>query len=156
MVHEFFRNSGYLIMVSCKEEFTVKSGDRNSLFSCSVMSNSFVTPWTVAHQAPLSMGFFRQEYWNGLPCPPSWDLPPIQRLNLCLLPWQADSLPLSHLGSPCMCVCVCVCVYKTETQISSFEGIIFKNLPEEFPGTPVVRPLDFLCTGHRISPLSGN
>ena len=28
------------------------------------------TPWTVAHQAPLSMGFSRQEYWSGLPCPP--------------------------------------------------------------------------------------
>ena len=30
----------------------------------------FVTPWTVAHLAPLSMGFFRQEYWSGLPFPP--------------------------------------------------------------------------------------
>ena len=29
----------------------------------------FVTPWTVAHQAPLAMGVSRQEYWNGLPCP---------------------------------------------------------------------------------------
>ena len=35
----------------------------------------FVTPWTVAHQAPLSMGFSRQEYWRGLPCPPPGDLP---------------------------------------------------------------------------------
>ena len=33
------------------------------------------TPWTVAHQAPLSMGFSRQEYWSGLPCPPPGDLP---------------------------------------------------------------------------------
>ena len=31
------------------------------------MSNSFVTPWTVTRQAPLSMGLSRQEYWNGLP-----------------------------------------------------------------------------------------
>ena len=30
----------------------------------------FVTPWTVAHQAPLSMGFSRQEYWSGVPLPP--------------------------------------------------------------------------------------
>ena len=30
----------------------------------------FVTPWTVAHQAPLSMGFSMKEYWSGLPCPP--------------------------------------------------------------------------------------
>ena len=35
----------------------------------------FVTPWTVAHQAPLSMGFSRQEHWSGLPGPPSGDLP---------------------------------------------------------------------------------
>ena len=35
----------------------------------------FVTPWTLAHQAPLFMGFPRQEYWNGLPCPPPGDLP---------------------------------------------------------------------------------
>ena len=41
---------------------------------CSVVSNS-VTPWTVAHQAPLSMGFTRKEYWNGLPFPPPGDLP---------------------------------------------------------------------------------
>ena len=34
----------------------------------------FVTPWTVAHQAPLSMEFSRQEYWNGLPWPPPRDL----------------------------------------------------------------------------------
>ena len=33
-----------------------------------------VTPWTVALQAPLTMGFSRQEYWSGLPCPPLGDL----------------------------------------------------------------------------------
>ena len=35
----------------------------------------FVTPWTVTHQTPLSMGFSRQEYWSRLPFPPSEDLP---------------------------------------------------------------------------------
>ena len=35
----------------------------------------FATPWTVAHQAPLSMGFSRQEYWDGLPFLPPGDLP---------------------------------------------------------------------------------
>ena len=39
------------------------------------MSNSFATPWTVASQVPLSMGFPRQEYWNGLPFPSPGDLP---------------------------------------------------------------------------------
>ena len=41
---------------------------------CSVMSDS-VNPGTVAHQAPLSMGFSRQQYWSGLPCPSPGDLP---------------------------------------------------------------------------------
>ena len=36
---------------------------------CSAMSNSFAIPWTLAHQAPLSMEFCRQEYWSGLPFP---------------------------------------------------------------------------------------
>ena len=39
------------------------------------MSNYFATSRTVAHQAPLSMGFPRQEYWSGLPFPSSGDLP---------------------------------------------------------------------------------
>ena len=37
----------------------------------------FMTPWTVAHQAPQSMGFSRQEYWNGYPFPSPGDLPNI-------------------------------------------------------------------------------
>ena len=41
-------------------------------FSCVRL---LVTPWTVACQAPLSMGFSRQEYWSGLPYPPPGDLP---------------------------------------------------------------------------------
>ena len=44
-------------------------------FSRSVMPDSFVTPWTVARQAPLSIGFSRQEYWTGLPFPSPGDLP---------------------------------------------------------------------------------
>ena len=42
---------------------------------CSVAVRLFVTPWTVAHQGPLSMGFPRKEYWSGLPCPSPGDLP---------------------------------------------------------------------------------
>ena len=60
---------------------------------------TLVTPWTVVCQAPLSMGFSRQEYWSGLPYSPSGILL-TQGLNLHLLHWQADSLPLSHLGRP--------------------------------------------------------
>ena len=42
---------------------------------CQVVSHSFATPWTIAHQAPLSMGFPREEYWSGLPFPSPRDLP---------------------------------------------------------------------------------
>ena len=46
------------------------------VLSCSVMSSSLQPAlWTVAHQAPLSMKFSRQEYWNELPFPPPRDLP---------------------------------------------------------------------------------
>ena len=45
------------------------------MHACSVVSNYSATPWTVAPQAPLSMGFYRQEYWSGLPFPPPGDLP---------------------------------------------------------------------------------
>ena len=59
----------------------------------------FVTPWTVAHQAPLSMAFLRQEYWSGLPFPaPGIFL--TQELNLCLglLHRQVDSFHRCRLG----------------------------------------------------------
>ena len=62
----------------------------------------FVTLWTVAHQAPLSMRFSRQEYWSGLPCPPPGDLPDpeIKLLSPASPALQVDFHPLSHLGSP--------------------------------------------------------
>ena len=57
----------------------------------------FVMPWTVAHQAPLSMGFPMQEYWSGLPFPSPGDLP-----NPGTEPespaMQADSLPTELQG----------------------------------------------------------
>ena len=59
----------------------------------------FAAPWTIAWEAPLSMGFSRQECWSGLTFPPPGDLPHpgIEPRSPTL---QADSLPLSHLGSP--------------------------------------------------------
>ena len=71
------------------------------LFSHSVTSDSFATPWTVARQAPLSMGFPRQECSSRL----HFLLQGIFQdlgLNLCLLHWHAGSLPLNHQGSPTM------------------------------------------------------
>ena len=60
----------------------------------------FVIPWTVAHQVPLSMGFFRQEDWNGLPFPPVEDLPdqriePVFPMSPAM---QPDSLPAEPSG----------------------------------------------------------
>ena len=62
----------------------------------------FATPWAVAHQTPLSLEFFRQEYWSGLPFPPLGDLPdPGIKSEFPVSPaLQADSLPLSHQESP--------------------------------------------------------
>ena len=70
-----------------------------SCFSCVQLS---ATPWTIARQAPLSMGFSRQEYWSGLPGTPPRDRhdPGIEFTSLHLLYWQMDSLPLSHMRSP--------------------------------------------------------
>ena len=63
---------------------------------------SICDPWTVAHQAPLSMGFPRQEYWSGLPFPPPGDLPDpgIEPASPSYCTWQVDSLPRSYPESP--------------------------------------------------------
>jgi len=62
------------------------------------LSDFCVCVWTVIFQAPLSVRFLRQEYWSGLPFPSPGDLldPGIELESPAL---QADSLPLSHLGS---------------------------------------------------------
>ena len=72
------------------------------MLSCFSRVQLFATPWTVALQAPLSVGFSRQEYWSGLPRPPPGDLPdpgikPASLMSLALAgeffttsaPWEA-------------------------------------------------------------------
>ena len=61
-----------------------------------VMSDSFEIPWTIARQAPLSLGFPRQQYWHGLALPSPQDLPDPGTEPLSP---PLDSLPLSHLES---------------------------------------------------------
>ena len=63
------------------------------------MSDSFCDPRTVACQTLLSMGFPRQEYWSGLPFRSPGDLPN-SGMDPTSPALQADSLPLSHQGSP--------------------------------------------------------
>ena len=81
------------------------------------------TSWTVARQAPLSMGLSRQEYWSGLPCPPPRDLPDLGMEPTSLrsnLHWQAGSLLLRPPGKcqPRIGTC-CGCLPSTSTRIKS-------------------------------------
>ena len=75
--------------MSLKQNHCILSFESNICWVLSAMLSHFshvllfVTLWTVDHQVPRSVGFSRQEYWSGLPCPSSKDLP--KWLNLCLL-----------------------------------------------------------------------
>ena len=62
--------------------------------------SSVAAPWTVAHQAPLSLDVSRQEYWSGLlfPSPRNLSNPGIEPKSLVFLALQADSLPLAPSG----------------------------------------------------------
>ena len=84
----------------------------------------FVTPWTVAHQAPLSMGFSKQEHWSGLPFP-SLGIFPTQRSNLCLLCLlHCRQIPyrLSHLGRPLLEIdCI---IYKFPSSSLSIPNLV--------------------------------
>ena len=72
------------------------------LFSCQVVSNSFVTRWTLAHWAPLSVGFPGHEYWSGLPFPAPGDLPN-PGIKSCI----------SHIGRQILYLCTTWEVHET-------------------------------------------
>ena len=80
---------------------------RTCVFSRFESCPTLCGPWTVAHQAPPSMGFSRQEYWSGLPCPPPGDLPDsgIKPTSPAL---QVNSLLPSHQGSPIVTIHPCI------------------------------------------------
>ena len=94
-----------LLMVSCCQALVemLSMGTSvpscNPCVSCLVVSDSLRPPWTIARQAPLSMGFSRQEYWSGSLFPSPGDLP-----NPGIYSWsstlQADSLPSEPSGKP--------------------------------------------------------
>ena len=71
---------------------------------CWVMAD-FATPWTVAHQAPPSMGFSRQEHWSGLPFPSPGDLP-VPGMEPVSPAWHVGSSLLGHQGSPLVVVLI--------------------------------------------------
>jgi len=81
----------------------------------------FATPWTAARQAPLSLGFSRQEYWSGLPFPSPGDLP-----NSGIEPrsaLQVDPLP----GKPKMCSNYCICS-KTKHALFWLKWYLWKDV----------------------------
>ena len=80
----------------------------------------FETLWTIAYQAPLSVGFSRQESWSGVPCPPPGNLlnpgiEPSLCLSLCHLHWQAGSLQLAAPGKPKVSIDELICKANRDT-----------------------------------------
>ena len=89
----------YFLLIEVKIIFMFAVPCFLSCFSCVCLC---ATLWTIAYQSPLSMGFSRQEYWSGLPCPPPGDLPNPGSYPhlLSTLHWQVCYLPLAYHGKP--------------------------------------------------------
>ena len=104
----------------------------------------FVTPWTVAHQAPLSVGLPRQEYWSGLPFPPPGGVPDprIKPSSPASPALRLYSLPLSHLRIPDKGTPSCLFLHRASfwTQNPSTKEEAGGN-----PGGPAVRTWHFHC-----------
>ena len=124
-------------------------------------------PWTVAHQAPLSMGFSRQEYWSGLPFPPPGDLPDpgIEPMSLSLLNWQKGSLPLVPPETPHALTSVQfssvtqLCLTPCNSMNRSTPGLPVHHQPLGFTQTHVHRVGDAIQPSHSLSspsPLAPN
>ena len=94
----FFLVFHFLNFPSCYKKTCIPFWGKSALNRFSHV-RLFVTPWTVAHEASLSMEFSRQEYWSGLPFPSPGDLPDpgIEHRSLAL---QTDSLPSEQPGKP--------------------------------------------------------
>ena len=104
---------------------------------CVIIPFSCVTLRTVAHRAPLSMGFSRQEHWSGLPCPPAGDLPNpgIEPASPMSPLWQAGSFPLVPPGKP---------LHHLPTPFLMFSSTWVQRLCSHCPGPQVTRPPTWL------------
>ena len=119
----------------------------------------FVTPWTVDHQALLSMGFSTQEYWTGLPCPPPGDLPnpeiePMSLTSPALIggfftihsTWEALnwlSVQFSSVTQSCPTLC--------DPMNHSTPGLPVHHELPEFTQTHVHRVCDAIQPSHPLS-----
>ena len=117
----------------------------------------FVTPWTVACQAPISMGFSRQEYWSGLPHSPPGYLPdPGINLHLLhLLHWQAGSLLLVPSGKPQSSLPPALhkgeCFLLVNSQLKSHFGEVTRSpIPRKSLLLPLPALLLSLCRGDSL------
>ena len=95
---------------------------------CVVTHSLFATPWTVARQAPLSMGFPRQEYWSGLPFPSPGDLPssgtePTPPVSLA---FAGGFLTVKATGEGLRLLCMCTSI-STENKIYCYQRRCLTN-----------------------------
>ena len=118
-----------------------------------------MTPWTSAHQAPLSMGYLRQEYWNGLPCPPPGDLPdpvikptaPVSLVLACMFftieppgkPRLCCSVQFSSVTQSCLTLC--------DPMNRSTPGLPVHHQLQEFTQTHVHRVSNAIQPSHPLS-----
>ena len=101
---------------------------------------TLATPWTAAHQAPLSTGFSRQEYWSGLPFPSPGDLPDpgIKPESPAL---QADDLSTELWGKPKVLHNSCLIVSSEGTQDGCRICLPSSSQPLQPPPAPAICPL---------------
>ena len=81
-------------------KYSFHSSDSGGGGSVDKLCPTLAAPWTVAHQAPLSMGFSRQEYWSGLPCPSPKDLPDPGLLHCRQILYQLESALMKETSLP--------------------------------------------------------
>ena len=119
------------------------------------MSNYHETPWTLSHQAPLSMGFPRQEYWSGFSFPSPGDIldPGIEPT---FPPWQADSLPISNqfYSSDQIRSVTQSCPTLCDPMNHSTPGLPVHHQLPEFTQTHIHRVSDAIQPSHPLSPPS--
>ena len=118
-----------------------------------------MTLWTIARQAPLSMGFFRHEYWSGLPCPPPGNLPdPGIEPRSLMSPALSDRFFTTsatgeapktihiHMYSSRYVNVICICGYTHLFELSLLENNNYKKLCKELKGQRSSRLSSVLLT----------